>query len=180
MLSRLSFEQKLILVNTFLFLGVGAFAFLMITEERQLTAEPPIDVIESIIEGNVEQKDQEAEQEELGAKFGDAPIFDTLIALPTPSPTPEPTQPPDPPIEEALKSWKINGIVSGVVFIQDARTRNDFFMDIDDPNDVQIVRYRNTDMDIKLKSIDDIYFTATFSYTGPQGEQTHTIGMFDD
>lgn len=179
MFANIPFEKKMVIINFVLFTAIAVFAVMTVTEERTIPEKPPIEIIQAIIAGE-DRSGETIERTDIAPQFGKAPIFATLIALPTPTPTPVPEPPPDPPLAEAIKSWKVKGIDSGVVFIQDVKTRQDFIMDIDNPDDLQIVRYRNDDLEVRLKSIDESNFSAVFSYDGPNDpEQTHPIGMFD-
>lgn len=177
--TNLSVEQKLIGVNAVIFTLVAVFAMLMIVAQRVVTAEPPITEITAIIEGNTTIQTNQQERPDPAPKFGVEPIFDTLITLPTPTPTPEPTQAPDPPLEDAIKSWKILSVYKTEATVTDIRTRDTFLMYTTETDSTKMVRHRNTDMEIKLESINDDDFTATFRYDGPAGVQRFTKGMFD-
>lgn len=178
-LKNLSIEQKLISLNAVLFVVVAVFAVLMITGERSVTAKPPVEEIKAIIEGEKSVVQNRTERPDLAPQFGKVGIFDTLIALPTPTPTPEPTIPPDPPLDEALKSWKVLSVYKNEATVKDIRTNDTFFMYTDKRDETRIVRYRNVDMEIKLESINEDEFSATFLYEGPAGAQRYKLGMFD-
>ncbi|MGF1573312.1 MAG: hypothetical protein ACFCU1_09590 [Sumerlaeia bacterium] len=151
----------------------------MISGQRYVTAKPPIAEITSIIEGETSVVENQAARPDPAPEFGRVGIFDTLIALPTPTPTPAPTQAPDPPLDEALKSWKVLSVYKNEATVTDIRTRDTFFMYTDRSDETRIVRHRNVDMEIKLESINDDEFSATFRYDGPAGVQRYKLGMFD-
>lgn len=181
MWKQLTLEQRLIAVNVTILAVVGVFAYLLMTKTYEVPAPPPMELIEERLNDIPHEAGADGAAERKFARFGETDIFPALVPLPTPSPTPEPTPVPDPSLDEAIKQWKIKGITSGIVFIEDPRTREDFFMDIDDAtNRTKTIRFRNEDMVVKLDSLDEINLSATFSYTGRQGKQTVTRSMFEE
>ncbi|MDX1972206.1 MAG: hypothetical protein SFY68_06705, partial [Candidatus Sumerlaeia bacterium] len=83
------------------------------------------------------------------------------------------------PLEEAIKSWKVVSVFKNEATVTDIKTRETFFLYTNKQDEARIVRYRNVDMEIKLDSINEDEFKATFRYDGPQGTQRFSIGMFD-
>ncbi|MDK2971026.1 MAG: hypothetical protein PWP23_781 [Candidatus Sumerlaeota bacterium] len=182
-LRNLSLEQRLVAVNAAVFLVIGVIAVVMMTETFTVPAEPPMPLIEQTLQqiGNDGGRKSSEQSQAKYSNFGQKDIFPTIIPTPTVPPTPPPTPPPDPSLEEAIKQWNIKGIVKGIVFIEDPRTREEFFMDMDDPATLtKTVRHKNEDVVVKLDSINEITFEATFSYTGRNGKQEVTRGMFDE
>ncbi|MDX1973105.1 MAG: hypothetical protein SFY68_11300, partial [Candidatus Sumerlaeia bacterium] len=82
MLQNLSLEQKLIALNATFLAGVFVFALLLITKNRSVTAEPPVEEISAIINGSTADIQNNVTFEDPAPKFGKEPIFDTLLSLP--------------------------------------------------------------------------------------------------
>ncbi|MBX3730023.1 MAG: hypothetical protein KF858_12625 [Candidatus Sumerlaeia bacterium] len=185
LISRLTLEQRLVAINAVIFLVIVVVATTMMTQTWEVPASPPMELIERRLEsigGGGDSDEQRAlTRQSRFRNVGARNIFPSLIPVPTPTPTPPPTPPPDPSLEEAIRQWKVKGMFRGVVFIEDPRTREEFHFDLDDPATItRTIRFKNEDMVVRLDSVDSINLAATFSYTGRQGKQQVTRGMFEE
>jgi len=111
--------------------------------------------------------------------FGRSPIFDTLIPLPTPTPTPPPTPVPDPNLCEALKIWRISGVLPNEVYIEDVQAGQFVVMNFENDRTVQVT-HQNTQMNVRLVSTSMEDGSVVFDWEGPQGRQECRKSMFDN
>ncbi len=182
MLDQYSVEQKLLGANVLLFIVITVAGVAMMVHRPEIPADPPLDELRGMLSDiSLEVRtDPNRNASDEFTKFGNAPIFETLILLPTPSPTPEPTPEPPPSLKDAILAWKVKAIAGTLVIVEDPRTRDEFVMDLTKKDEPKITRYRNIEMPIYLDSIDSQNYKATFKYTSSQGAQTVTKGMFDE
>ena len=184
MFERLTLEQKLVAINVLIFVLVGASAMLLLGGEKELPDTPQVGLISESLESLAEEVQESGTTR--GAtevnNFGKVPAFQPLIPLPTPTPRPTPTPVPDPSLKEAIANWRVMGVANGIVFLEDTRSKDEWFMDVDDRSTLtKRIRFQNVDMEVKLKSLDEINLTATFRWEGINDPpQEETRGMFED
>ncbi|MBN1903342.1 hypothetical protein JW926_18635 [Candidatus Sumerlaeota bacterium] len=104
-------------------------------------------------------------------RFGESPIFDTIVPKPTPppTPTPKPRVPPD--INKITARWILSSLFGNSATFQDTGTKADWTMNIGDTYDVI---YRNEKCAVKLEKINEDEFEAIISYE----DQQRTLKMF--
>ncbi|MBN1901360.1 hypothetical protein JW926_08570 [Candidatus Sumerlaeota bacterium] len=104
-------------------------------------------------------------------RFGESPIFDTIVPKPTPppTPTPKPRVPPD--INKITARWKLSSIFGNSASFQDSGTKTDWSMNIGETYDVV---YRNEKCAVKLEKINEDKFEVIISYE----DQQRTLSMF--
>jgi hypothetical protein len=178
MFADMTMEKKLMLANVLLFAVIGLLALFVLTEDRTVPARPPVEEIQQTLAQVRPDPDARREVAEYPA-FGKAPIFDTLIPLPTPSPTPPPTPPPDPNLCEALKIWRITGVLDTEVMIEDVKAGQFVVMNYTDSQEFEIT-HDNTRMRIRLVATSLMDGSATFEWQGPQGRQECKKTIFDE
>ncbi len=174
---RLTLEQKLIAANGVLLVVILTCAAILMIQDREVPAQPPIERIEEHLDQiaiNTTVPDKVLGD---GERFGAEPIFDTIIPIPTPTPSPTPTPVPDPPLTEAIASWTVNGLGVDSIFLTDVRTRKEWTMYV---GDEEIVNYGNVEMSVRLQELDMTNFAGIFIYEGRQGRQEVKRGMFDE
>lgn len=163
-------EQRLFFVNVVLFVLIGALAFLIITEDRAIPAEPPLQEIRAKLDSIKPDAGSGAGPVGKYPKFGKAPIFDTIIPIPTPTPTPVPTPVPPPNLCEALKNWNMQGVAGRTVFMEDLTSKEQFILDLDIAEaQSRQLKFNNVTMTIRLVGSDGARLEATFEYIDPTG-----------
>ena len=177
-MSNPSVEKKLMMANLVLFAVIGLLAVVVLTEDRTVPAPPPAKEVREVLSQVKPDPDDRRVVAEYAA-FGRAPIFDTLIPIPTPTPTPPPTPPPDPSLCEALKIWRISGALNDQVFIEDVQGGQFVVMNFTDTREVDVT-FQNTVMKVRLVKTSLLEGSATFEWQGPQGRQECTKSIFDN
>lgn len=170
--------RRITILNVGIFGVILALAILILTTEREIPGVPDLSPFEAVeiasrpVVTNTTTRQRYPD-------FGEARIFDTLVPRPTPSPTPLPTPVPDPRLADALLEYKIVGILPRMgIFRHDRADANTPDIQIK-VGETYTIRHRNQEMVIRLESTDIRRFTATFSYSGRQGVQTHTLTLSD-
>jgi len=179
----MTLDQRLVAINAGMFLLVAGGAIALMSRSWPVPEEPPLERIQQRLENLASEvvTDKVADPEDHFPRFGAIPAFQDVITKPTPSPTPPPTPKPDPELAEAIKTWKLDGVAKGLVFVSDKQSKEEWIMTMKDPASLKKTkRFKNEDMEIILESVDAIQMTATFVYEGKQGKQTLTKGMFDE
>ncbi|MCB2154243.1 hypothetical protein KQI84_05105 [bacterium] len=182
MFQNLAFEQRMLILNMVLFVFIGALGYLLLTEQRTVPApENPEAFMESQMAMAQDRRPEVEDTQDAYPKIGNEAVFSVLMPTPRPTPTPKPTPPPDPKLEDAIQYWKLNGMADGVVFMADKRGREDWLMDIDNPESrTKTIKFQGQDMDVRLDRIDDIMMEVFFTYEGREGKQEVKKSVFDE
>lgn len=174
-------EKRLFLVNIVLFVLIGALAFLILTEDRAIPAEPPIDEIRQTLAAIQPDPTSDVAPGVKYPKFGKAPAFDTIVPIPTPTPTPVPTPVPPPSLCEALKTWKMQGVAGRTVFLEDLATKESIILDLDIADtQTRPIKFNNVTMTVRLVGTDGAKLEAKFEYIDPTGaRQECSLSMLE-
>jgi hypothetical protein len=169
--------RRIAIANVCIFLVILGFALHILTMDREIKGVPDLSPFEDATTLASTPVVTNTTSRETYPDFGNARIFDTLVPRPTPSPTPPPTPQPDPDLAEALNEYRIEGLLPKLGVFHHVREPD---------KQIQIrlgetytIRYRGQEMVVRLESIDMRKFSATFSFTGRRGKQTHTISVMD-
>lgn len=172
MLQNQPLEQRLFLVNVVLFGLIGVLTFLIVTEDRTIPAPPPLDDLRATLADIRPDGSKITQPGDQYKKFGKAPVFDTIVPLPTPTPTPVPTPVPPPSLNEALKTWKMQGVAGRTVFLEDLSTKESFILDLDIADtQTRVIKFNNVSMTVRLVGTDGGKLEAVFEYIDPTGKR---------
>lgn len=184
MITQWNFEQRMMAVNCALFVGIVALTAFLLTDRAEIPGAPPTADMKAFFENyrpaQVANTDNQVANN-LYQRYGEAPIFTTIIERPTPPPTPEPTKPVPPPLQKAIASWKLNGLFAGMAMLIDRNTRVEWNMSPTDPETrSKKIKFQGQEMEIVLESVDESAFEATFSAPGKDGPQFLKKSVFDE
>lgn len=168
--------NRIMLINGMLFLVIVALSALIMTEEREIPSEPPLDSLEHEVSRLLATEDRDVaftgdRYGNLGAKN----IFSTIVALPTPSPSPTPTPKVPPDIKEVTEYWKLAGMISSMAMFHDMRSREDFQLR---PGETRQVEFRRENLNIELESIDRPNWSVTIKMDYEGNVQRREMKMF--
>jgi hypothetical protein len=168
--------QRLMLINSMLFLVILALSVLILTEERRVPEAPPLAQLRKTVEGRMARDTTEVtvvadNYQNLGRKN----MFDTIIPLPTPSPKPTPTPRPAPLIAEVTEFWKLSSMISTMAIFQDIKTKEDFTMRVGDTREVE---FRKEKLTIKLEAIDRPNWRVVISMSYGGNVQRREMKLF--
>lgn len=171
--------QRIVLINALLFIMVLTLAVLLITRERPLPGQPPVEEVREEVAQLIEERGSARDQLEGQLQaLGQKEIFATIIPLPTPTPTPAPTPVPPPRIEEVTERWRLEIILprSGTAIFEDIGSRESWQIR---PGETHNVDFRNRQIPILLDEVDTTAFKATIRMQVDGSDQTRTFSVFN-
>ncbi len=171
--------QRLVLINSLLFLLVMGLAAMLITRERPLPGRPPVEDVQREVSQLIEERGSALDQleGELEA-LGETDIFATIIPEPTPTPTPTPTPVPPPDINVLTEDWRLEIILPQTEMARFESESTDEMWDLN-PGDSRRETQDGQGVDVFLDSIDPTEFSATVRIDWEGEAQTRTFRMFD-
>lgn len=169
--------SKIMLVNIILFAAIVGLSAMIITEQREIPGEPPIEELQELVKKEVaERKGNNTVGNSKLKSLGTVNMFDDLVPRPTPSPTPPPT--PVPPVkpEELTQYWKLNGVLPSFATFQNIKTNQDITIRVGESVNEN---YRGKDIPVFLESTDFKKFTATIMIKEGGIVQKRTFKLFE-
>lgn len=169
--------SKIVLLNIILFVAIVGLSAMIITEQREIPGEPPIDELKRIVKEEVDKgKENNTVNNSSLRSLGTVNMFDDLVPKPTPSPTPPPT--PVPPVkpEELTQYWKLNGVLPSFATFQNIKTNVDITIKVGESVNEN---YRGKDIPVFLESTDFKKFTATIMIREGGIIQKRTFKLFE-
>lgn len=168
--------NRIMLINGMLFLVIVALSALIMTEQREIPGEPPIEDLEYEVSRLLASEDHDvAVAGDRYGNLGGRNIFSTIISLPTPSPSPTPTPKVPPNIGEVTEYWKLAGMISSMAMFHDMRSREDFQMR---PGETRQIEFRKENVTIELESIDRPNWRVTIKLEYEGNVQRRDMKMF--
>lgn len=168
--------SKIVLLNIILFVAIVGLSAMIITEQREVPGEPPIEELREIVKEEIEKGRQNPAGNSNLKSLGTVNMFDDLVPKPTPSPTPPPT--PVPPVkpEELTQYWKLNGVLPSFATFQNIKTNVDITIKVGESVNEN---YRGKDIPVFLESTDFKKFTATIMIKEGGIIQKRTFKLFE-
>jgi len=124
--------QRIMIINSAIFVLILAVSVFMITQERTLPGEPPVEELQQEVAKVLSQRASEGtgKVESNLVNLPQRNVFETLIPLPTPTPLPPKPTPAPVIVDEATEFWRLSGPLSRMAAFQDIKTREDFSLKI--------------------------------------------------
>ncbi len=171
--------QRIVVVNSLLFVLVMTLAVMLLTRERLLPGPPPVDDVRDEVAELIEQRESARDRLEGELKaLGEKDIFATIIPMPTPTPTPTPTPVPPPDISNVTSDWRLEIILPRSQMARFESESGDDIWDLH-PGESRRERDDGRDVDVYLDAVDTTEFSATVRIEWEGEAQTRTFRMFD-